>query len=418
MGRLFLQLTVIVVACNIAGWIGRRFLLQSTVFMEMLAGFLLGPSFFGLFFPDLSQQVFPKALALPGIESPVTHPNMHILYGLAQVGLVLYMFVVGTEVSHNELLKQAKTSVRISFAGILTPLAISFPLAYFLLHHSDLFVANISYVGAFLVVACSFSVTAFPMLARMLSESGLSNTKLGTTVLSAAAIDDLLAWLLFPIAVSASVASAGTALTKILFVVGYVFLLSFVLNKYSRRINSVILSGFTPLVLVVLFLSAFTTDVLGISSVFGAFACGAAFPRIPILSEVTSRFKSVALSIFLPCFFVYTGLNTKITLVNTPLLAIFALVICIIAILSKFLPCFLASRSTGMSVKDSLVTGALMNSRGLMELILLNVFLDKSIISPTFYTIMVLMTIVTTSLASPVYNSLLPGKSDLERIII
>jgi len=406
--RLFLQLTLIIVCCNLAGWIGRKFLKQSTVFMEMVVGVILGPSLLGVVNPELEFFIFPKHLSNLGIDIKAQHPNMAILYGLAQIGLVLYMFVVGSEISIPSLRKKFKASLTISTFGILAPFLFALPTSYFLFHSGGFFSDKITLTGSYVALACAFSVTAFPMLARMLSESALSSTRLGTIVLSAAAIDDFVAWIIFPIAITTTAVATQSAGFSILLAISFLSLLAFLFRHFSVQIDNIVQAGFTPLIIIILFLSCSITDLLGISAVFGAFACGAFFPRTKCLEESTERFKSVSTAIFLPCFFVYTGLNTKITLVNTPALVLTAVGICLIAFLSKGIPCFLAARVNGETLNDSIIVGSLMNARGLMELILLNVFLDKSIITPTFFSIMVVMTIATTSIASPVYNSLLP----------
>jgi Kef-type K+ transport system membrane component KefB len=410
--RLFLQLAVIVATCRAVGWIGRRWLGQTQVFMEMVAGVLLGPSFFGLVWPTAQAWLFPKLLAQAPGTPAVPHPNMAILYALAQVGLVLYMFVIGLEFDVSRMRGRMRSAGLVSVAGILVPFLVGGALLPWLLARGDLFADGIGTLIAWLFVGASISITAFPMLARMLYERGISATPLGTLTLAAGSVDDAAAWCLLAVVVASFRQEPGAAVVTVGggLVYGVVMLtagrrLLAGLGRAYERGGGLSADLFTT-VLVLLMACAWLTDAIGIYAVFGAFVCGAAMPKGRFADELTDRIEELTTSLFLPMFFVYSGLNTRITLVDSPDLFLVAAAVVLVSIVGKGVACMLAARLSGESWRHSALVGTLMNARGLMELILLNIGLERGVITPTFFTIMVMMAVVTTGMASPLYHLL------------
>ena len=414
---LFLQLAVIISACRAIGWLGRRFLGQTQVFMEMVAGVLLGPSLLGLLWPSTQTWLFPKQLAVEsaGQVILVPHPNMTVLYALAQVGLVLYMFVIGLEFDLWLLRGRVKSAGLVSGAGILVPFAAGAALLPFLLQRNDLFAPEVSTGVALLFLGSSISITAFPMLARILYERGIASTRLGTLTLAAGSIDDAIAWCLLALVLAFFKDTPETAWMTVGGGIAYGTVMLTVGRHWFRRFargfeaDGQISADVFTTVIVVLMLCAFVTDYLGIYAVFGAFICGTAMPKGRFAEALTDRIEQITTSLFLPMFFVYSGLNTKIGLVNTLDLWVVAGVVIVISILGKGVACMLAARVSGEPWRHSAVIGTLMNARGLMELILLNIGLERGVITPTLFTILVLMAVVTTGMASPLYEVLSRG---------
>jgi len=396
--RFFLQLVVILATCQATGWVFRRFG-QSQVVSEMIAGVLLGPSLLGWLFPSASAYLFPKA-------------SMPILLAVAQLGLVLYMFVVGLEFDLALIRARARGAALVSAAGIAAPFALGGLIAWRL--HGDaawpLFGERVTLPQAVLYMGAAMSITAFPMLARIVHEQGLSRTALGTLVLAAGSLDDAAAWCLLAIVLSAF---AGDPWLAILAIGGGGAFLVAMLGPVRRLLaplgpklerDGEMSTGLFVRVLALLMLGAFVTDALRIYAVFGAFLTGAAMPKGRFAEEVTKRVEPLTVGLLLPLFFVYSGLNTTIGLVATPALAGLGLVILAAACVGKGVACWGAARLAGAGARDALATGALMNARGLMELIILNIGLERGIIRPALFTLMVLMAVVTTLAATPLFE--------------
>lgn len=396
--RFFLQLVVILAACQATAWVFRR-LGQSQVVSEMIAGVLLGPSLLGWLWPAAQAYLFPQA-------------SMPILFSVAQVALVLYMFLVGLEFDVDLLRARARSAAFVSAAGIAVPFVLGGAIAVWLARRPDLpaFGEGVSLAQAVLFTGAAMSITAFPMLARIIHEQGLSRTSLGTLALSAGSLDDAAAWCLLAVVLSAFGNDPSIAVTAVggggLFLLFTLFVLRRLLAPLGRRVKGpgeMSASLFTQ-VLVVVMLGAFVTDALRIYAVFGAFLTGAAMPKGAFAEELRGRIEPLTVGFLLPLFFVYSGLNTRIGLVASPTLALVALAVLVAACLGKGVACWAAARLSGESHRDALATGALMNARGLMELIILNIGLERGIIQPTLFTIFVLMAVVTTLMATPVFE--------------
>jgi len=396
--RFFLQLVVILTACQATAWALRR-LGQPQVVGEMVAGILLGPSLLGWLLPSVSAFLFPAA-------------SMPILFSFAQVGLVLYMFLVGLEFDVTLIRARARPAALVSATGIAVPFALGGLLAWRL--HGDpawpLFGERVSLGQAALFTGAAMSVTAFPVLARIVHEQGLSRTALGTLVLAAGSLDDAAAWCLLAVALSAFSGDPSLALLAV--GGGGVFLVLMLgpgrrlLAPLGERLER---DGEMPpalfvRVLVLLMLAAFATDAMRIYAVFGAFLTGAAMPKGRFAVEITKKIEPLTVGLLLPLFFVYSGLNTRIGLVTAPGLAVLGLVILAAACLGKGVACWGAARLAGADPRDAAATGVLMNARGLMELIMLNIGLERGIIRPALFTLMVLMAVATTLAATPLYR--------------
>jgi Kef-type K+ transport system membrane component KefB len=400
----FLQLAIIILACRIVGWLGQKFLAQPQVVGEMIAGVILGPSLFGLFFPDIQAAVFPKE-------------TKNVLYTGAQLGVGLYMFLVGTTLQLDHFKSKAKSAVSVSAAGIIVPFLIAFAITPWLLTIPDLFAPGISQFNATLFMGACIALTAFPMLARIINERGLANTSLGTLSLTAGAFDDAVSWCVLAVVLATfgggpgvAVLAIGGAIIYAIFIVLFGRRLLAPLGRIVEREGEMSLTvlGVT---LALFCLSAFLMDAIGIHAIFGGFILGAVMPRGLFATELKKKVEPLAVILLLPMFFTYSGLNTRMDMVNTIPLLLIALAILAASIFAKFGACYVAARIAGEDNRTALGIGALMNSRGLMELIIINIGLQKGIIGPTLFSMLVLMAIVTTMMASPLFEAVYGKKA-------
>ena len=403
--KLFLQLAVILAACRVCGFIGRRFLGQTQVVSEMVAGVLLGPSLFGLLAPEAQAWLFPKTLPVGG-----PHPSMLILYALSQIGLVLYMFIIGMEFNLRLLLGRVRHASLVSGAGIAVPMALGAIAALTLRGDADLFASHVTPGAAALYLGAAMSITAFPTLARILQEKGIARTRLGTLALAAGSSGDAAAWCLLALVLSYLEGSWLIAILAIggggLYVLAMLLLGRPLLRVLDRGVDGQgrIAPGTLVAALLVLMLGAFVTDVVGIYAVFGAFIAGVAMPRGRFADAAIGHLEPLTTTFLLPVFFVYSGLNTQIGLLASPAVWRVAVILVAVAIVGKGVACLLAARVAGEAWRESVAIGVLMNARGLMELIILNIGLQHGIITPTLFTIMVLMAVVTTLMTSPLFD--------------
>ena len=376
---------------------------QPRVVGEMLAGIMLGPSFLGWVAPDLFQALFPPL-------------SLGFLSALSQIGLVFFMFLIGLELDLKLLRGQGRAAVITSHASIILPFFLAACLALFL--YPRLSDDSVSFTGFALFLGAAMSVTAFPVLARMLTEHGMLKTRLGTVTIAAAAVDDVTAWCI--LAVVIVVVRTAEATLSIPMMLGgtllYVAVMLTLVRWGLRRLEHVLEArgGLSQdIVGVVVFLilaSAWTTERLGVHAVFGAFLAGVVMPRDEqLVRPLLDRFHDLMVILFLPLFFAFTGLRTSVTLITGDLWVYCALIIAV-AVLGKLGGSALAARTSGMSWRDSWAIGTLMNTRGLMELVVLNVGLDIGVISPALFAMMVLMALVTTFMTSPVLARIYPGR--------
>jgi Kef-type K+ transport system membrane component KefB len=392
----FFQMAFILTVCRLMGALFVR-LGQSRVVSEMIAGVVMGPSLMGLLFPAFSAWLFP----------PESRP---VLITVAQLGLVLYMFLVGTEFDLALIRARARTAAAVSLAGILAPFLLGMGLAALIADDARLFPQVTTRTQAMLFLGAAMAITAFPMLARIIVEQGLSKTSMGTLVLAAGSIDDAVAWCVLAVVLASfkndpmiAVIAIGGGLAFAIFTLTIVRRLLVPLGARVEREQTMTQDVFL-VVLLLAMLGAWFTDIIQIYAVFGAFIMGAAMPRGRFTTEIHQRLHPLTVTFLLPVFFVYSGLNTKISLVNTVELWLITLAVLLVAITGKGVACYGAARLGGESHRDAMAIGTLMNARGLMELIILNIGLQRGIIAPTLFTIMVIMAIVTTLMATPVFR--------------
>jgi Kef-type K+ transport system membrane component KefB len=400
----FLQLAVIILACRVVGWLGQKFLHQPQVVGEMIAGVVLGPSLFGLFFPDVQLAIFPKE-------------TRNVLYVGAQLGVGLYMFMVGLTLRLDHFQSKAKSAASVSAAGIAAPFLLAGLITPFLLTVPGLFTPGISQFNATLFMGACIALTAFPMLARIINERGLANSSLGTLSLTAGAFDDAASWCVLAVVLATFGAGPGVAVIAI---VGAVLYAAFMI-LYGRKLLAPLgravekrgeMSSQVLAITMLLFcLSAFLMDAIGIHAIFGGFLIGACMPRGLFVEELKRKVEPLAVVLLLPMFFTYSGLNTRMDMVNSVSLLLIALGILAVSVLAKFGACYAAARLSGEDNRTALGIGALMNSRGLMELIIINIGLQKGIIGPTLFSMLVLMAIVTTVMATPVFEAVYGKKA-------
>lgn len=393
----FLQLAIILLACRIVGWAGRKFLAQPQVVGEMIAGVLLGPSLFGLLAPEVQAAIFPKEMK-------------NVLYTGAQLGVGLYMFLVGTTLQLDHFQSKAKSAVGVSVAGIAAPFFFAYLITPYLLTVPGLFAPDISVANATLFMGACIALTAFPMLARIINERGLSNTSLGTLSLTAGAFDDAASWCVLALVLAAFGAGAGVAVLAIGGGVSYALFIMLFGRKLLAPLGRIVereghMSTTVLGITMALFcLSAFIMDAVGIHSIFGGFILGAVMPRGLFAQELKKKVEPLAVVLLLPMFFTYSGLNTRMDMLNSGSLLLLALGILAVSVAAKFGACYLAARLAGEDNRTALGIGALMNSRGLMELIIINIGLQKGIIGPALFSMLVLMAVVTTMMATPVFE--------------
>jgi len=405
---LLLQIISILIVSRLFGYFFAK-IGQPTVIGEILAGIVLGPSLLGYFYPQAFNFLFATS-------------SLGNLYILSQVGLILFMFTVGMDLNLGELKEKMGKIYVISHASILIPYFLGMLLAYFV--YNEFAAGHTNFLPFALFIGISLSITAFPVLARIVQEKGLSKTHLGTLAIASAANDDVTAWCI--LAAVIAITKTGSFLSS-LYTIGfallYVLVMLLIIRPFLKRIgqiysNSEVLNkSMIAFLFLLLILSAFTTQVIGIHALFGAFLAGVVMPPIPAFRKIViDKIEDVSVTLLLPLFFVFTGLRTEIGLLNSPYLWSICGLFILVAITGKFVGGAFTSRILGESWKDSLSIGILMNTRGLMELIVLNIGYEMGILPPAIFAMLVIMALVTTFMATPalsIINRLFPDK-DLE----
>ena len=395
-GVLLLQILIILLAARAMGWLFRK-LHQPAVIGEIVAGILLGPSLFGRVAPGAFTSLFP-------VESL---PNIQLL---SNFGLILFMFAIGMELRLGDIRRQLKSSLIISHAGIFIPFALSLPLSYAI--YTEYASGLTPFMPFALFIGISMSITAFPVLARIIQENHLQRSYLGKLSLSTAAAGDITAWLLLAaiiaISQSGSVWSTGY---NLLFLVLYLLIMFGIIRplfKVAGKVynnTEVISHGLVGVIFILLLLSSYITELLSMHALFGAFMLGLVMPEeLSFRKILTDKIEDVSLMLFLPLFFVSSGLQTELGLIDSwatwGLLGLFTLV----AVVGKVGGTYFAARCSGQGAKDSLYLGAFMNTRGLMELVVLGIGYEMKILPPTIYAVLVLMTVVTTVMTMPLVH--------------
>lgn len=391
---LLLQVVVIVLAARLLGSVSPR-IGQPPVIGEMIAGILLGPSLLGLAAPETQALLFPA-------------DSLGTLRLLSQIGVILFMFVVGIELDVDHLRHKADAALLVSHASIVVPFFLGTACALVL--YRFVVPAGIPFTGFALFLGVSMSVTAFPVLARIIEERGLSRTFLGTTAITCAAVDDVTAWCLLAVVV-ATVSADGLAGALVtialtgLFIVVMLFLVRPRIGRWRRNGAQIGTTGFLALVFSFVFVSALATEVIGIHALFGAFLAGVCMPRDPALRQfLRERLETFSSVFLLPLFFAFTGLRTQVGLLDDWKSWLLCASVVLVAIAGKLGGSTLAARWTGMSWGDSFALGALMNTRGLVELIVLNIGYDLGLLSPRIFTMLVLMALLTTLMTGPLLS--------------
>ena len=403
---LLLQIITIIVVARAFGYLCKK-IRQPTVIGEIAAGIFLGPSFVGMHYPEFSNFLFPVK-------------SLGNLQFLSQIGLILFMFVIGMELDLKVLKNKAQEAIVVSHASIIFPFALGIGLAFFV--YERFAPAQVSFLSFSLFTGIALSITAFPVLARIVQERGLSKTKLGAMAITCAATDDITAWCI--LAAVIAIVKAGSfvsSLYTIIMAASYVLIMLRLVRPFLKKLGAIYSSKESltkPLVAVffiILLISSYGTEIIGIHALFGAFMAGVIMPsNLNFRTIFIEKVEDVALVLLLPLFFVFTGLRTQIGLLNDPYLWKITGLIIAVAVIGKFAGSALASKFVGQNWRDSLIIGALMNTRGLMELVVLNIGYDLGVLTPEIFTMMVIMALVTTCMTGPaldIINRFLPEKN-------
>lgn len=396
--QLIISIGAILLAARLFGFVA-RLIGQPRVVGEMVAGIVLGPSVLGALFPSAFARVFPSSA-------------LTTLSALSQLGLLLFMFVVGLEVDLERILKQRTAVILTSNLSILAPLALGVVLARMV--YPELAAERVTFVSFALFMGTAMSITAFPVLARILKERNLLSTELGTIAISCAAVDDVTAW--FLLAVLTAMIHAANSWSHLsitlLWVAGFIVVMlapvrrgiAFLQTRYLEKRAE---EGLFFILILLMLAASWTTDSLGVHPLFGAFVAGLVVPKKEGLAAKTrERIESVTLAFLLPLFFALTGLRTRIDLLANGRLWAYTVVVIAIAVTGKLLGAAFASRMTGIRWRESLALGVLMNTRGMVELVVLNAGLELGILSSTLFTIMVIMALITTFMTMPLLQLL------------
>lgn len=397
LGSFLIQLIIIIITSRVFGYFFKK-IGQPTVMGEILAGIFLGPSILGTIFPEYLQAIFP----------PGSLDTMRIL---SQIGLILFMFVVGMELDLDILKTKARTAVTISNASIIIPFSLGVMLAYFL--HDYYAPKDVPFYAFALFMGIAMSITAFPVLARIIRERSLRDKRIEAIAMTSAAINDVTGWvaLAFVIAIIKAHSfsnSVYTLLATVGYMIAMVFIVRPLMNKLAKaKENNFVKQSIVAIIFIVMLLSSLCTELIGVHALFGAFMAGVIMPQEWHFRQIiTDKVEDVALILLLPLFFVITGLRTHINTVNTPILWAVTLLIIAIAVLGKLGGSAVAAKMTGENNYNSLSIGVLMNTRGLMELVILNIGYDLNILSEEIFTMMVIMALVTTFMTSPLLSLL------------
>ena len=398
---LILQIGTILIVARLVGWLFGK-LQQPRVVGEMLAGILLGPSLLGWLAPGISAAIFPP-------------DSLGHLNSLSQVGLLIFMFLVGLELDLGHLRELGRAAVMTSQVSIIVPFILGSAFALYL--YPRLSDPSVHFTGFALFMGAAMSVTAFPVLARILTERNMFRTRVGSVAIACAAVDDVTAWcILAGIVVIVRASSMELPVWQI--VVGlavFVLLMGFVVRPALRRLEMVyekrghLTQDLIAVILLVVLASGWITESLGVHALFGAFLAGVIMPRHPKLSgELSQKFEALIVVLLLPIYFALTGLRTSIFLISGAQMWLYCAVIIVLAVIGKLGGSMLSARLNGMTWREAAAVGILMNTRGLVELVILNIGLDLGILSPPLFSIMVLMALVTTLMTTPLLTWIYP----------
>ncbi|HXI90696.1 MAG TPA: cation:proton antiporter [Blastocatellia bacterium] len=398
---LILQIGTILIAARLVGWLFGK-LHQPRVVGEMLAGILLGPSLLGWLAPNISSSLFPS-------------DSLGHLNSLSQVGLLIFMFLVGLELDLGHLRELGRAAVMTSQVSIIVPFILGSTFAVYLYPRvSD---PSVSFTGFTLFMGAAMSVTAFPVLARILIERNMLRTRVGSVAIACAAVDDVTAWCILAgivVVVRASSLELPVWLT-VSGLAAFVLLMGLVVRPALRRLEMVyekrgnLTQDLIAIILLVVLASGWITETLGVHALFGAFLAGVVMPRHSELSrELSQKFEALIVVLLLPIYFALTGLRSSIFLITGAKMWLYCAVIIVLAVVGKLGGSMVSARLNGMTWRESAAVGILMNTRGLVELVILNIGLDLGILSPALFSIMVLMALVTTLMTTPLVRWVYP----------
>ena len=392
---LLIQIIAVLLMVRLFGFLFKH-IGQPGVIGEIVAGIVLGPSVLGYFFPDVFQALFP----------PESLTNLELL---SQVGLVLFMFVIGMELDFSVLKNKINETLVISHAGILVPFFLGIVASYWI--YEEYAAAQTAFLPFALFIGISMSITAFPVLARIIQERNMTKTSLGTLAIASAANDDVTAWCLLAVIAIAKAGTFASALYAIGLTALYIIIMFMVVRPFLKKVGEVyanqevINKTFVALILLILIISSTLTEIIGIHALFGAFMAGVVMPpSIGFRKVMMEKVEDIALVFFLPLFFAFTGLRTEIGLINSPALWGVCLLLITVAVAGKLGGCAVAARLVGESWKDSFTIGTLMNTRGLMELVALNIGYEMGVLPPSIFVILVIMALVTTFMTTPLLH--------------
>jgi Kef-type K+ transport system membrane component KefB len=393
LNTLLIQISVILVVSYSVGWLLSNFN-QPQVVGEMVAGIMLGPSLLGWLAPDLSARIFPAE-------------SLGFLYALSQVGLLLFMFMVGLELDTHKLRRLGPTALVISQTSIVVPFVLGALLAF---HLHPIVAAEVPFTGFVLFMGAAMSVTAFPVLARILNERDLLRTRVGALTIVCAAVDDVTAWCFLAVILT-MIRSELNHLPLWQMLIGiaiYLAVMLFVLRPMARRLaarhqEAKLTDRVVAILLLCMLASSWATEGLGIHALFGAFLAGAIIPKDNGFAEdLRNKLRPLVVVFLVPLFFSLTGLRTSLGLINSGDMLFYCGLVFIVAIAGKFGGSTIAARVMGTPLRESAAIGILMNTRGLIQLVILNIGLDIGVLTPPLFSMMVMMAVGTTLMTTPV----------------
>jgi Kef-type K+ transport system membrane component KefB len=407
------QIAVIILASRVVGYLFRK-IGQPQVVGEMLAGILLGPSLLGWMAPGFSAALFPAA-------------SLGLLNAVSQLGLVLFMFLVGLELNAKELYEHGSATILMSHVSIVVPFVLAAVLSLYL--YPRLSDDSVSFMGFALFMGAAMAITAFPVLARILTDRQLLRTRMGTIAIACAAVDDVSGWCILAyivVLVRASQSArplwmtlAGLAVFLSVMIWGLRRIVTRFERHYGR--NGALSDDALAMILLFVLVSSFSTEGLGLHLLFGAFMAGAVMPKdARFVAYLTEKFESVTVLLLLPLFFAFTGLRTRVGLVKGGEMWFYCVLIIGIAVLGKLGGTSIAARAGGLNWREATALGILMNTRGLMELVILNIGLDLKVISPALFSMMVMMALITTFMTTPLLQWIRLPRDELSygRVVI
>jgi Kef-type K+ transport system membrane component KefB len=401
---LIAQIATILIVARLVGWLFRK-LHQPRVIGEMVAGILLGPSLLGWVAPSVSAALFPPA-------------SLGHLSSLSQLGLMLFMFLIGVELDLERLRKLGHAATIISLVSIIVPFVSGFLLAFYL--YPRLSDPRVNFIGFALFMSIAMSITAFPVLARILTERNLLRTSVGAVAITCAAVDDVTAWcVLAGIIMIVRASNLTLPLWVTVFGFGvFVLLMLSVVRRALQKLTAAykeqgsLSHDRLAVILLVVLASGWVTEFLGVHALFGAFLAGAIMPRHEeLVRELWQRLEALIVVLLLPLYFAFTGLRSSFFLIAGAQMWVYCAVIIVLAILGKWGGSMVAAKMNGMSWREATAIGILMNTRGLVELVILNIGLDLGVLSPALFSMMVLMALVTTLMTSPLLSWVYPERA-------